>query len=461
MKTFKKISTLLLALIIITLPILPLASCDSVMNNNVTTLYVYNWGEYISDGSEGTLDSNLAFELWYEYKHRDEGKKVNVVYSTYSSNEDMYAKLSGGAVNYDVIVPSDYMIERLIKGEDGKSLLLPLNKENIPHLSNLSSDFYGENARYDYYDEGNVYSVPYFYGMIGIIYNPQVLFGDDREIADSEKSWQIMWNEDYKGNILQFNNSRDAFGTAQYMLGIDVNTDSEADWAEALKALKTQKPIVQGYVMDEIFNKMEGGSAGIAAYYAGDYLTMYENNSDLEFFYPAEGTNLYVDAMCIPASSQNPEIAEEYIDFMLMVDEDFDQGFIDFYNERTGEDFYSAAVANAEYTYYATPNQKVVDDEGYRATMDEIKPAIVDEKTGKIIKPGAFELMYDQTALASATSYKNLTSEKLALINSLWEELKSDIDVSPVIIIICAAIVGTLGAGGVFLGVRKRYRNNY
>ena len=461
MKTFKKISTLLLALIIITLPILPLASCDSVMNNNVTTLYVYNWGEYISDGSEGTLDSNLAFELWYEYKHRDEGKKVNVVYSTYSSNEDMYAKLSGGAVNYDVIVPSDYMIERLIKGEDGKSLLLPLNKENIPHLSNLSSDFYGENARYDYYDEGNVYSVPYFYGMIGIIYNPQVLFGDDREIADSEKSWQIMWNEDYKGNILQFNNSRDAFGTAQYMLGIDVNTDSEADWAEALKALKTQKPIVQGYVLDEIFNKMEGGSAGIAAYYAGDYLTMYENNSDLEFFYPAEGTNLYVDAMCIPASSQNPEIAEEYIDFMLMVDEDFDQGFIDFYNERTGEDFYSAAVANAEYTYYATPNQKVVDDEGYRATMDEIKPAIVDEKTGKIIKPGAFELMYDQTALASATSYKNLTSEKLALINSLWEELKSDIDVSPVIIIICAAIVGTLGAGGVFLGVRKRYRNNY
>ena len=461
MKTFKKISTLLLALIIITLPILPLASCDSVMNNNVTTLYVYNWGEYISDGSEGTLDSNLAFELWYEYKHRDEGKKVNVVYSTYSSNEDMYAKLSGGAVNYDVIVPSDYMIERLIKGEDGKSLLLPLNKENIPHLSNLSSDFYGENARYDYYDEGNVYSVPYFYGMIGIIYNPQVLFGDDREIADSEKSWQIMWNEDYKGNILQFNNSRDAFGTAQYMLGIDVNTDSEADWAEALKALKTQKPIVQGYVMDEIFNKMEGGSAGIAAYYAGDYLTMYENNSDLEFFYPAEGTNLYVDAMCIPASSQNPEIAEEYIDFMLMVDEDFDQGFIDFYNERTGEDFYSAAVANAEYTYYATPNQKVVDDEGYRATMDEIKPAIVDEKTGEIIKPGAFELMYDQTALASATSYKNLTPEKLALINSLWEELKSDIDVSPVIIIICAAIVGTLGAGCIFLGIRKRYRNNY
>ncbi len=461
MKAFKKISAWLLAFIIIALPTLVLASCDTNISGDVTTLYVYNWGEYISDGSEGTLDSNLAFELWYEYKHRDEGKKVNVVYSTYSSNEDMYAKLSGGAVNYDIIIPSDYMIERLIKGEDGKSLLVPLNKDNIPHIGNISSDFYGENAPYDYYDEGNVYSVPYFYGMIGIIYNPQVLFGSDSEITDADKSWKIMWNEDHKGNILQFNNSRDAFGTAQYMLGIDVNTDDENEWRQALNALKEQKNIVQGYVMDEIFNKMEGGSAGIAAYYAGDYLTMYENNSDLEFFYPMEGTNLYVDAMCIPASSQNKDIAEEYIDFMLMVDEDFDEGFFEFYKERVGEDFYSAAIANAEYTYYASPNQKVVDDEGYRATMDTIKPAVIDKATGEIIKPGAYELMYDKTALASATSYKNLTPEKLALINSLWEELKSDIDVSPVIILICAAIVGTMAVGGIFLGIRKRYRNNY
>ena len=136
MKMFKKISALLLAVIIIALPLLSFASCDTANGGEVTTLYVYNWGEYISDGSmdeDGfiSLDSNLAFELWYEYKHRDEGKRVNVVYSTYSSNEDMYAKLSGGAVNYDVIVPSDYMIERLIKGEDGKSLLAPLNKEML------------------------------------------------------------------------------------------------------------------------------------------------------------------------------------------------------------------------------------------------------------------------------------------------------------------------------------------
>jgi spermidine/putrescine transport system substrate-binding protein len=191
---------------------------------------------------------------------------------------------------------------------------------------------------------------------------------------------------------------------------------------------------------------MEGGSAAISAYYAGDFLTMYENNPDLEFFYPEEGTNLYVDAMCIPKSSENKLVAERYIDFMLMVDEDFDEGFFE-YMESIGEDFYSPAVANAEYTYYASPNQKVVDDEGYRETMNEIKD-------------DAFEKMYALDSV-NATYYKNLTPEKLVLINKLWEELKSDIDISPVIIIICAVIIGTLAAGGIFLGVRKRHRYNY
>ena len=126
-----------------------------------------------------------------------------------------------------------------------------------------------------------------------------------------------------------------------------------------------------------------------------------------------------------------------------------------------GEEFYSAAVANAEYTYYASPNQKVVDNEDYRATMDEIKPAVIDEATGEVIKPGAFDLMYDEEALKTATYYQNLTPEKLVLINNLWEELKSDIDVSPVIIIICAVIVAVLAGGGLFFGLRKKYRNSY
>ena len=419
MKNLKRICSLMLSLLLLAVPTALLASCASNGGGEVTTLYVYNWGEYISDGSEDSLDSNKAFEKWYFDTY---GERVRVSYSTYSSNEDMYAKLSGGAVNYDVIVPSDYMIERLIK-EDA---LAPLNYDNIPLAKqNLLPSFFGQDAEFDYYDEGNVYSVPYFYGMIGIIYNTTMV--DEADIG----SWSLMWNEKYKDNILQFNNSRDAFGTAQYYLGIDVNTDDESEWRRALELLKTQKGIVQGYVMDEIFNKMEGGSAAIAAYYAGDFLSMYENNPDLEFFYPKEGTNLYVDAMCIPKASENKLIAERYINFMLSVDENYG----------------APAIANAEYTYYASPNRAVVEDDGYVEYMNEIKD-------------DAYEKMY-ATESVHATAYANLSDEKLILLNNLWEELKSDIKISPAIIIICIAIVIVLAGSALFFGIRKRYRNNY
>ena len=417
MKNLKKIISISLCLIILAIPFL-MTSCQGG-SGNITTLYVYNWGEYISDGSEDTLDSNKAFEEWYFDTY---GERVKVSYSTYSSNEDMYAKLSGGAVNYDIIVPSDYMIERLIK-EDA---LAPLDFTNIPLAAeNLSPDFLGENAECDYYDEGNVYSVPYFYGMIGIIYNTTMV--DEEDIG----SWSLMWNEKYKNNILQFNNSRDAFGTAQYYLGIDVNTDDESEWREALELLKAQKGIVQGYVMDEIFNKMEGGSAAIAAYYAGDFLSMYENNEDLEFFYPSEGTNLYVDAMCIPKTSENKLIAERYINFMLSVDEEYG----------------APAIANAEYTYYASPNRAVVENEDYRDYMNDIKD-------------DGYDKMY-ATEDVHATAYENLPPEKLIMLNNLWEELKSDIKISPAIIIICVAIVICLAGSTLFFGIRKKYRNNY
>ena len=420
MKNIKKIISALLLLSLLAASCCCLFACDKTNDGgNVTTLYVYNWGEYISDGSEDSVDSNEQFEKWYFDTF---GERVKVSYSTYSSNEDMYAKLSGGAVSYDVIVPSDYMVERLIKEDK----LAPLNYDNIPLAKeNLDSEFFGENAKYDYYDEGSVYSVPYFYGMIGIIYNTEMV--DEEDIG----SWDIMWNEKYKGNILQFNNSRDALGTAQYKLGIDVNTDNEAEWRRALEELKAQKNIVQGYVMDEIFNKMEGGSAAIAAYYAGDFLAMYENNESLDFFYPSEGTNLYVDAMCIPKTSANKTVAERYINFMLSIDEKYG----------------APAIANAEYTYYASPNAKVVESEEYRDYMNEIKD-------------DAFEKMYD-LGNVEATYYENLTPEKLALINELWEELKSDIDVSPTIYIICIAIVGSLVGFVTFFGIRKRKRNSY
>ena len=410
----KRFASLLLALLLLTLPVLGLVSCDTAGGGTVT-LYVYNWGEYMSDGSEGTLDVNEMFEEWY---YETYGVKVEVNYSTYSSNESMYAKLSSGSVHYDVVVPSDYMIERMI----AEDMLAELNYENMPHIGNIHPDFFGPDAIYDYYDPDNKYAVPYMYGMIGIIYNTTMVEADDPSLG----SWNLMWDERHQGNILQFNNSRDAFGTAQYFLGLDVNSADEAEWRKALEKLKEQKPILQGYVMDEIFNKMENGSAAIAAYYAGDFLAMYENNEDLEFFYPAEGTNLYVDAMCIPKASENKEIAEAYIDFMLTEE---------------------AAVANAEYTYYASPNNAVRENEEYIEYMNSIKE-------------GGYDLMYG-TDTVKTSSYKNLGGEQLIMLNELWEELKSDIQVGLPIYIICAVILVILIGGGTFLGVRKKIRDRY
>ena len=410
----KRIASLLLALLLVALPLPGMTSCDEAGGETVT-LYVYNWGEYISDGSEGTLDTNEMFEEWY---YETYGVKVEVNYSTYSSNESMYAKLSSGSVHYDVVVPSDYMIERMI----AEDMLAPLNYDNMPHIGNIHPDFFGPDAVYDYYDPDNLYAVPYMYGMIGIIYNTTMVEADDPSLG----SWNLMWDERHQGNILQFNNSRDAFGTAQYFLGLDVNSEDETEWRQALEKLKEQKPILQGYVMDEIFNKMENGSAAIAAYYAGDFLAMYENNEDLEFFYPAEGTNLYVDAMCIPKASENKEIAERYIDFMLTE---------------------TPAVANAEYTYYASPNTVVRENEEYIEYMNSIKE-------------GGFDLMYNTDAVQTS-SYKNLGGEQLIMLNELWEELKSDIQVGLPIYIICAVILVILIGGGTFLGVRKKIRDKY
>ena len=414
----RSILAALLAIVLLLCPLM-LAACgegEGTSNGGVKTLYVYNWGEYISDGSEGTLAVNDMFEEWY---YETYGERVRVNYSTFSSNESLYAKISSGSVNYDVIVPSDYMIERLID----EGLLAKLNYENIPEIGNIFPEF--QNADYDPDKNGdgyNDYSVPYLYGMIGIIYNTTMV--DEADIG----SWDLMWNEKYSGNILQFNNSRDAFGSAMYYLGMwdKINSDDESEWRAALEALKTQKPILQGYVMDEIYNKMENGSAAIAAYYAGDYLTMYENNEDLEFYYPEEGTNLYVDAMCVPASSSNKVIAERYINYMLTAE---------------------PAIANAEYTYYASPNSLVVNDEEYIAYMNDIKE-------------DGYDKMY-ATDSVQTSSYRNLKGDKLLLLNNLWEELKSDITVSGGIYAICGVIIATLVGFAIFFAIRKKKRNIY
>jgi len=402
----------LFSLLIATLMLISLMGCFSSCSGDgdVVTLYVYNWGEYLSDGSEGTLDVNGAFE---EYCEKELGKKVKVNYSTYSSNEDMYAKVSSEASVYDVIIPSDYMIQRM--AEEG--MLLPLNLEKIPNYQYILDEFKGDNVYYELKD-GNVYSVPYAYGMVGVIYNTSII----PEGHPTVGSWDLMWDETFRGDILQFNNSRDAFGTALYSLGYDVNEASEAQWNEALEKLKSQKDLVQGYVMDEIFNKMKSGSAAVSSYYAGDFLSMYEENEDLAFFYPSEGTNIYVDAMCIPANSQNAELAMEYINFMCRED---------------------ISVANAEYHYYASPNRLVQENAEYRQYMSEIHP-------------DAMEILYDSVGHVKAQAYLNLTPEKQAMLNSLWEELKVESRIGRGIYIWCGVILAALVTYAVYSFIRRR-----
>lgn len=359
----KKIFSVLFAVIVIAL------SCSAsfgvaakqidVSKLKGTEINVYNWGEYISDGAEDTLDVNKEFE-------KETGIKVN--YTTYDSNENMYNKIKGGGANYDIIIPSDYMIERMVD----EDLLEKINFDNIPNYKNIMPKY--KNL---YFDPKNEYSVPYNVGMVGLVYNTKMVEG-------TPDSWSIMWDEKYKGQVLMFNNSRDAFGIAQFLLGIDVNTTSEQDWKKAYEKLKEQKPVVQSYVMDDVFNKMEGGEAAIAAYYAGDCIGMAENNPDLAFVYPKEGTNIFVDSICIPKGCQNKDAAELYINFLLRGD---------------------IALANAECLCYATPNQAVLDNEDYSFRDNEM-------------------LYPDEEHTPTTEYFHNLDSETLMLMTSLWDNLK-------------------------------------
>ncbi len=343
--------------------------------NEVLTLNVHNWGEYISDGSEGTVDTIAEFEKWYKQTYN---KEVKVNYSTITSNENMYNRISEGAVNYDVIFPTDYMVERMAK----ENMLHPLNYENIPN-----AQYIGEEFKKLYFDPESTYSVPYTYGMSGIIYDANVV--DEQDVG----SWDVMWNEKYSGRILQYNIPRYALSTAMYKLGLDVNSPLDEDWEKAAQALKEQKGLIKSLVMDEIYNMMESGEASLASYYAGDFITMRADqaeNVDLRFYYP-ERTHFFVDNICIPANAQNKELAEIFINFMLSKE---------------------IAVANAQYINYASPNRLVYEDEGYIEGM------------GKEAMEVLYPPMDNFFELYNKYAYRDLPQQKLDLINTLWEDIK-------------------------------------
>ena len=258
------------------------------------TLNVYNWGQYIADGSDDSMEVIAEFEKRYPH--------IKVNYSTYDSNEIMYSKLANGGITVDVIIPSDYMIARMIE----EDMLLELDFDNIPNYQYID-----ENFKNTAYDPENKYSVPYTWGTVGILYNTKYV--DESDIT----GWELLWNEKYAGKILTFGNSRDAFGIAQFILGYDINTTDKAELDRCAELLKQQKPVLQQYVMDEIFAIMQNEEAWIAPYYAGDCLTMMGENENLDFYLPEDqGFNMFIDAMCIPTCAREKEAAETFINFL-------------------------------------------------------------------------------------------------------------------------------------------------
>lgn len=358
----KRIFSVVICLIIIsacTIPAFAVNTNKDYSHLKGTTINVYNWGEYISDGSEGTVNVNKLFTERYG---------INVNYTNYESNENMYNKLKSGGANYDIIIPSDYMIAKLVEEE----MLAEIDFSNVPNYKYIQDKY-----KDLYYDPENKFSVPYTVGMVGLIYNTKMVEG-------KVDSWSIMWDEQYKDKILMFNNPRDAFGIAQCLLGQSVNTADTKDWDNALNLLKEQNALVSSYVMDEVYNKMENNEAALAPYYAGDFLTMYDTNPDLAFVYPKEGVNFFVDAMCIPKNAENKEAAELYINFMC-------EGEI--------------AVANANYVCYASPHTLVLESDDY------------DLKGNPVLYPAPEDMPKTQI-------FENLDYDTQQYMSMLWNELK-------------------------------------
>ena len=333
-------------------------------NSGDRVLNVCNWGEYI--------DESLITQF-----EEETGIKVN--YQTAESNESLYSLLKSGGANFDVICPSDYMISQLIE----EDMLQPLDYSKIPNFEKIDERF--KNLSYD---PDNLYTVPYTWGTLGIIYNTTM-------VEEPITSWSAMFDERYAGDVLLINNSRDALGMALYYLGYSVNTTDEAQIRKAFQLISdaVSAGVYQGKVMDEVFQKMEQGNAAIATYYAGDYLSMLENNPDLAYVVPEEGSNWFVDAMCILKDAQNVDEAHEWINFLASTE---------------------ASLANMDYIWYASPNTEAL----------EKYPEYYEETYGEPLDMDLYEIMAaPQEVLDRCESYLVLPEETRALYNDLWIEL--------------------------------------
>ena len=324
------------------------------------TINVYNWGEYISNGEDDSMNVNAEFT-------RRTGIRVN--YTTFEDNESLYSKLAGGGASYDVIFPSDYMVSKMIQ----EKMVQKLDFNNIPNFKYIDKEY-----RNPVYDSTNAYSVPYTWGVVGIFYNKKY-------VKQKVDSWKILWDKKYAGKILMFDNPRDAFGIAQKILGYSYNTTDSAQWGAAAKLLEEQKPLVQAYVMDQIFDKMSSGEAWLAPYYAGDAATLVDENPNIGFAVPTkEGTNFFVDAMCIPSGARHKKEAEQYINFLCEPD---------------------VAAANMETVGYSTPESAA------KVLLPE------EMRNNPIIYP-------PESVVKNSETYVNLPEDTGLLVDTLWAQVK-------------------------------------
>lgn len=345
----KKKIGFLICLLLIGLLLLTITGCS---NDQRPTLTVYNWGDYI--------DESVIKDFEKEYG-------IRVIYDTFATNEDMYVKLKSGGSNYDLVIPSDYMIKKMLK----EGLLAKIDLANVPNYKNIDDQFKGLD-----YDSKNEYSVPYMWGTVGIIYNKSV-------IKEPINSWQSLWDSKYSKEILMLDSQRDSIGITLKMLGYSLNTKNEQELERAKQKLIEQKPLVLAYVVDEVKDKMIGGEAALAVVWSGDAMFMKRENPDLEYVIPKEGSNLWFDAMVIPKNSKHKKEAELFINYMCRPE---------------------IAYRNANYIGYSTPIP------------------LAKEKLAQEIKN-------DQAAYPDLQQLKNCEvfddlSESLAKYDQIWTEIK-------------------------------------
>lgn len=346
-----------IALLIASLTLFTITGCGQKTAKN-GELIVYNWGEYI--------DPEVLEQFEQEYE-------IKVIYDEYETNEIMYPKVESGASKYDVICPSDYMIEKMIQND----LLAELNFDNIPNATNIDVAYYEQSKAFD---PTNAYSVPYCFGTVGILYNKTM-------VEEPIDSWSALWDERYKDNILMQDSVRDAFMVAAKYKGYSINTTDATELEDIKNSLIEQKPLTQAYVIDQVRDKMIGNEAAIGVIYSGEAIFTQRENPDLVYVIPKEGTNVWIDSWVIPKNAKNKENAETFINFLCQPD---------------------IALKNFEYITYSTPNSKVRD-----LVEDE------ELKKNEIAFP-------DLTKYSNLETYQYLGEDGDQLYNDLWKQVKSN-----------------------------------